>query len=77
MAEQDPQELSQALERETDELARQGQEVKAAIDDTREDWERKRRDESVPGAPPPESDDEEDGPAEADEEPPPEARREG
>lgn len=55
MAEQDPQELSQALERETDELARDGKEVKEAVKETRQDWERKRRDESVPGAPPPES----------------------
>jgi hypothetical protein len=54
MTERDPHELAQALERETDDLAREGQEVKAAIQDTREDWERKRRDENVPGAPPPE-----------------------
>lgn len=55
MAERDPSELSRALERETDQLERQGQEVKDAVDETREDWERKRRDDSVPGASPPEA----------------------
>ncbi len=54
MAERDPHELSEALKRETDELERQGKEVKEAVDETREDWERKRRDQSVPGAAPPE-----------------------
>lgn len=54
MAEQDPQELSEQLKRETDELERHNSEVKDAVDGTREDWEHKRRDGSVPGAPPPE-----------------------
>jgi hypothetical protein len=54
MAERDPKELSQALEREADELQRQGREVKDAVDEAREDWEHKRRDDNVPGAPPPE-----------------------
>ena len=77
MTEQDPHELAQALERETDDLEHQGREVKDAVKETREDWERKRRDESVPGAPPPEHDAEDPGPVAAEEEPPPEARREG
>jgi hypothetical protein len=65
MAEHDPQELSQALEREADDLARDGREVKEAVNETRDNWERKRRDESVPGAPPPGSDEaEEPGQAE-------------
>lgn len=64
MAEQDPEELSRALQRETDDLARHGQEVEDAIKKTREDWERKRRDETIPGAPPPEGDESpEPGPA--------------
>jgi hypothetical protein len=54
--EDDPQRLSRALDRETDELERQGQEVKEAIQGTREEWERKRRDENVPGALPPQGD---------------------
>jgi hypothetical protein len=60
MTDDNPQELSDALKRETDELARDGREVKASVEETRADWERKRRDERVPGAPPPtgeESDD--------------------
>lgn len=55
MDERDPHELSQALERETDALGRQGEEVQGAVEETRADWERKRQDDDVPGAPPPES----------------------
>lgn len=65
MAEQDPHELAQRLEREADDLERQGGEVKDAVKESREDWQRKRRDESVPGAPPPE-DSESDDPGQAD-----------
>jgi hypothetical protein len=65
MPEQDPHELAQRLEQEVDELEHQGSEVKDAVKETREDWERKRRDENVPGAPPPE-DSESDDPGEAD-----------
>jgi hypothetical protein len=54
MAEQDPKELSDALEQEAEELARQSQEVQDRIEEARADWERKRADEAVPGAPPPE-----------------------
>lgn len=60
MTEDDPQKLSQAFDRETDELERQGQEVKGEIEGTREDWERKRRDENVPGAPPPQGEESDD-----------------
>lgn len=60
MAEQDPGELSEQLERETDELARDSRKVKDSVAQTREDWEHKRTDESVPGAPPPEGDEEKD-----------------
>jgi hypothetical protein len=60
MTEQDPQPLVQHLERETDELEHQGNEVKDAVKETREDWERKRRDENVPGAQPPEDDESDD-----------------
>lgn len=65
MAERDPHELGQALEHETDKLAREGKEVKQAVEETRADWERKRRDESVPGAPPPDKS-ESDEPGQAD-----------
>jgi hypothetical protein len=53
MTERDPHELSEDLEREADGLEQHGQEVKDAVDETRADWERKRRDDGVPGAPPP------------------------
>lgn len=53
MDERDPQELSEQLERETAELERHNREVKQAVSETREEWERKRRDGNVPGAPPP------------------------
>lgn len=65
MTEEDPQQLVRRLERETDELERHGSEVKDAVKETREDWERKRRDENVPGAQPPEGS-EADDPGEAD-----------
>ncbi len=65
MDERDPHELAEALERETDDLERQGQEVKQAVDETREDWTRKRQDESVPGAQPPDASDYDD-PGQAD-----------
>jgi predicted nuclease with TOPRIM domain len=52
MTESDPQELADQLEQETarlqDEIERLGDEVSS----TREDWEQKRSDAAVPGAPP-------------------------
>ena len=65
MTEQDPHELAQHLEQEADDLERQGSEVEGSIKETRDDWEQKRRDESVPGAPPPEEG-ESDDPGQAD-----------
>jgi hypothetical protein len=38
------------LERELDDMERQSERVGAEIDEAREDWERKKRDPSVPGA---------------------------
>jgi hypothetical protein len=55
MAERDPHELSEQLEREIEDLERHNREVKQAVDETHENWERKRRDESVPGARPPDA----------------------
>jgi hypothetical protein len=60
MTERDPHELAEALEKKTDALEQQGQEVKDAVDETRADWERKRRDDGVPGATPPEGEGAED-----------------
>jgi hypothetical protein len=53
MTREDPFELAQEREREADELERRSRELGSAVDETREDWERKRADDAVPGAPPP------------------------
>ena len=49
--------------RETDEMEKRSEKLREGIEQARQEWERKRSDESVPGANPPESE----------EEPPPEA----
>lgn len=54
MPEQDPEKLANELEREADRLERHSSEVGKQAEDARQDWARKRADESVPGAPPPE-----------------------
>lgn len=58
MTPEDPGRLADELEHEADRLERQGREVQGHIDQTRQDWESKRADQSVPGAnpPPPASD---------------------
>jgi hypothetical protein len=76
MSEHDPGDLADELDQQADQLERHSADVGQQVEETREDWQRKRRDESIPGAQPPESE-EEDSPVGADEEPPPEARREG
>ncbi len=79
VSDQDPRRLSEELEKETDELRRHSSELEDQIGETRQDWERKRRDESIPGAPSPEpvEQSEEDTPLGAEEKPPSGARREG
>jgi len=49
---QDPQALAEGLEREADELEHRSHELERKIDAARSDWERKRADPGVPGAPP-------------------------
>jgi hypothetical protein len=68
MAEDDPEQLADALDHEADRLERRSREVKDRVDAARADWERKRRDESIPGAAPPDPD-EEDEAAGAEEDP--------
>ena len=63
MAERDPHRLSEALDRGADELERQSEKLERQVEEARQDWQRKRADESVPGAPPPEAED--DPPGEA------------
>jgi hypothetical protein len=57
------------LERELEDMEEQADRLGGEIDETREDWQRKQRDDGVPGAvgEPPDEDD-------GDEEPPPEAQ---
>lgn len=61
---EDPDRLADELERETRRLERESDRIDDEIADVRQDWERKRADEAVPGAPPPEGESFESGPAE-------------
>jgi hypothetical protein len=61
MTEEDPGKLADSLEQEADELEQRSKKLEEQTDDVAQEWERKRADESVPGAPPP-TDDEEDAP---------------
>jgi hypothetical protein len=49
------QQKADSLERDVAEMQERSERLKEEISDVREDWENKRRDESVPGAPTPES----------------------
>ena len=55
MAETDPEELADHLEDEADDLERHSEELGQKTEDVSQDWERKRSDPGVPGAPPPSS----------------------
>ena len=72
MTREDPHELADALEHQVDELERESQAIRGQVEETREDWKRKRADENVPGAVPPGESNE---PAESEE--PPEAAAKG
>ncbi len=56
MSEDDAGRLADELEQTADELERHSKELGEQTDDVRQDWERKRADESVPGAPAPPQD---------------------
>jgi chaperonin cofactor prefoldin len=60
MVEKDPDKLADDLEDEADELEERSKKLKEQTEDVAQDWERKRSDESVPGAPPPTEDEDED-----------------
>jgi hypothetical protein len=49
---EDHEGLADELERESDKLSQRTKELGEEIGDVRDDWERKRADEGVPGAPP-------------------------
>ncbi len=59
MTETDPEKLADHFEDEADELEQRSKKLGQETEDVAQDWERKRSDEGVPGAPPP-ADDEED-----------------
>jgi hypothetical protein len=53
---QDHEQLADEMEQEGDRMEQRSAELGDEIADVRDDWERKRSDEGVPGAPPPEGD---------------------
>ncbi len=59
MSEHDPFDLAARRERETDAMQRGLDDVAEHVEQTREDWERKRADTNVPGAQPPTAEGEE------------------
>jgi hypothetical protein len=61
---ENPEELADQLERDADRMQQRSEELGEKVAEVRQDWERKRGDQGVPGAPPPESE----GPDEASEE---------
>jgi hypothetical protein len=58
--ETDPDGLADHLEEEADDLEQRSQKLKKQTEDVAQDWERKRTDEGVPGAPPPVGDEDSD-----------------
>ena len=52
MSESDPHELADQLEHEADRLQHEGERLGEELASTREEWEHKRADPGVPGAPP-------------------------
>lgn len=62
MSESDPERLADELEEEAGTLERRSEELHEKVEEARQDWERKRADPGVPGAPPPRGDGGEDGP---------------
>jgi hypothetical protein len=59
MEERDVERLADGLQRKADELGRRGDELQDRAQGVGEDWDRKRTDQSIPGAPPPEDSEDE------------------
>jgi hypothetical protein len=59
--EEDPTRLADEREQEVDKLQRQTDKLGDDVKDVAEDWQRKRADADIPGAPPPEDEDEDEG----------------
>jgi hypothetical protein len=62
MGETDPEELADELDHEADKLERHSEELGRRTEGVAQEWQRKRDDPGVPGAPPPEGDEDDDGP---------------
>jgi hypothetical protein len=62
MAKEDPGKLADDLEHEADELEQRSQDLEEQIDEAAQEWEQKRADPSVPGAPPPAKDEDDASP---------------
>ena len=60
MTETDSKDLADRLEQQTDELEHRSQELGQRTEDAAQEWQAKRRDPSVPGAPPNDDDDDDD-----------------
>jgi hypothetical protein len=58
----DPDRLADELEHEADRMRARSEELEGRIADVRDDWERKRASDAVPGAPPREQDTDRDAP---------------
>ena len=61
MAETDPEKLADHLEEEADDLKQRSEKLQQETEDVSQDWQRKRSDPGVPGAPQP-REDEDDAP---------------
>lgn len=64
MPDEDPEKLADELDQQADQLERHSSKLGQHVAEARQAWQRKRRDENVPGAPPP-NDDERPGGAES------------
>jgi hypothetical protein len=66
MGDNDPEQIAEGMEKEARDMERRSEELKQRTEDVSQEWQRKRADPGVPGAPPPASG-EEDGAGEQDE----------
>lgn len=71
MGETDPQELSDELERQAATMRGQSERLGEEVESVRADWERKRQDPKIPGAPPREDPGEDEAESEQEPETPP------
>lgn len=63
MVETDPEGLADELEQKADDMEQASERLESETEDVAQDWERKRADDKVPGAPPRSEDERDDPPA--------------